>query len=171
MWVTINFWFWCLFSFSYSKKVWLAVSCSRMENLAISVILCQFISELFHYLFFSLSKDAQSLLKERAGYLRSRHSQFILPFSYWPEIKMRTGNSIYEVRSYTLKPGTMIEWGNNWARAINFRRENEEAFAGFFSQVGRLYQVHHFWSKWFIFSDALPHEKRRLFLRPSRQKY
>ncbi|XP_065557707.1 protein NipSnap-like [Artemia franciscana] len=92
------------------------------------------------------NQDAQSLLKERAGYLRSRHSQFILPFSYWPEIKMRTGNSIYEVRSYTLKPGTMIEWGNNWARAINFRRENEEAFAGFFSQVGRLYQVHHFWT-------------------------
>ncbi|KAK2711438.1 hypothetical protein QYM36_012568 [Artemia franciscana] len=117
-----------------------------MENLAISIIFCQFITELFHYLFFSLSKDAQSLLKERAGYLRSRHSQFILPFSYWPEIKMRTGNSIYEVRSYTLKPGTMIEWGNNWARAINFRRENEEAFAGFFSQVGRLYQVHHFWT-------------------------
>ena len=41
----------------------------------------------------------------------------------------------------------MIEWGNNWARAISFRRENEEAFAGFFSQIGRLYNVHHIWSK------------------------
>ena len=41
----------------------------------------------------------------------------------------------------------MIEWGNNWARAINFRRENDEAFAGFFSQIGRLYNVHHIWSK------------------------
>jgi hypothetical protein len=41
----------------------------------------------------------------------------------------------------------MIEWGNNWARAINFRRNNNEAFAGFFSQIGRLYNVHHIWCK------------------------
>lgn len=39
----------------------------------------------------------------------------------------------------------MIEWGNNWARAISYRRENNEAFAGFFSQIGRLYNVHHIW--------------------------
>ena len=39
----------------------------------------------------------------------------------------------------------MIEWGNNWARAISYRRENDEAFAGFFSQIGRLYNVHHIW--------------------------
>jgi len=52
---------------------------------------------------------------------------------------------VYEVRNYVLKPGTMIEWGNNWARAISFRRENDEAFAGFFSQIGRLYNVHHIW--------------------------
>lgn len=39
----------------------------------------------------------------------------------------------------------MIEWGNNWARAINFRKTNNEAYAGFFSQIGRLYNVHHIW--------------------------
>ena len=61
------------------------------------------------------------------------------------QIESRTGSNIYEVRSYVLKPGTMIEWGNNWARAINYRSENEEAFAGFFSQIGRLYNVHHMW--------------------------
>lgn len=49
--------------------------------------------------------------------------------------------------SYRLTPGTMIEWGNNWARAINFRKHNNEAFAGFFSQIGRLYNVHHIWCK------------------------
>lgn len=51
--------------------------------------------------------------------------------------------------SYRLTPGTMIEWGNNWARAINFRKHNNEAFAGFFSQIGRLYNVHHIWCKTF----------------------
>eukprot|EP00069_Balaena_mysticetus_P014618 bmy_01621T0 len=43
------------------------------------------------------------------------------------------------------KPGTMIEWGNNWARAIKYRQENQEAVGGFFSQIGELYVVHHLW--------------------------
>lgn len=51
------------------------------------------------------------------------------------------------MRSYRLKPGTMIEWGNNWARGIQFRQSNNEAYAGFFSQIGRLYNVHHIWCK------------------------
>lgn len=57
--------------------------------------------------------------------------------------------SLIVYSSYRLTPGTMIEWGNNWARAINFRKHNNEAFAGFFSQIGRLYNVHHIWCKTF----------------------
>lgn len=88
------------------------------------------------------------LMQNRAGYLRSRHLQYLLAFSYWPQPQPRTDRShIYEMRSYRLKPGTMIEWANNWARAITHRSSNNEAFAGFFSQVGRLYNVHHIWCK------------------------
>ncbi|XP_011303762.1 protein NipSnap isoform X1 [Fopius arisanus] len=94
-----------------------------------------------------LSKDEsyQRLLKERGNYLRSRHLQYLLAFSFWPQIVNRAGPNIYEIRSYRLRPGTMIEWGNNWARAINHRRNNDEPFAGYFSQIGRLYNVHHIW--------------------------
>ncbi|XP_073998888.1 protein nipsnap [Rhodnius prolixus] len=90
-------------------------------------------------------KEYVKLEAIRGSYLRSRHLQYLLSFSYWPQIALRKGANIYEIRSYSLKPGTMIEWGNNWARAINYRRNNAEAFAGFFSQVGRLYNVHHIW--------------------------
>lgn len=95
----------------------------------------------------TLKKDADfvKLQVERGGYLRARHLQYILNFSYWPVSEPRKGNNIYEMRSYRLKPGTMIEWGNNWARAINFRKTNNECYAGFFSQIGRLYNVHHIW--------------------------
>ncbi|GAB0094767.1 Nipsnap [Sergentomyia squamirostris] len=90
--------------------------------------------------------DYLRLMQERGNYLRSRHLQYLLAFSYWPQIQLREGGKhIYEMRSYRLKPGTMIEWGNNWARAINYRRNNDEPFAGFFSQIGRLYNVHHIW--------------------------
>lgn len=92
--------------------------------------------------------DYLRLMAERGTYLRSRHLQYLLMFSYWPQPLPRTDRShIYEMRSYRLKPGTMIEWANNWARAINFRKSNNEAYAGFFSQIGRLYNVHHIWCK------------------------
>lgn len=86
---------------------------------------------------------------EQGKVVRSRHLQYLLAFSYWPQIKKRDPKNIYEIRSYALKPGTMIEWGNNWARAINYRKNNDESFAGFFSQIGRLYNVHHIWCKSF----------------------
>lgn len=78
--------------------------------------------------------------------LRSRRNQILLAFSFWGEIQPREPGNIYELRTYVLKPGTMIEWGNNWARGIQSRREEDEAVAGFFSHIGQLYYVHHFWA-------------------------
>ncbi|XP_024908611.1 protein NipSnap homolog 1 [Cynoglossus semilaevis] len=77
--------------------------------------------------------------------LISRPNQLLLEFSFWNEPLPRPGPNIYEMRTYNLKPGTMIEWGNHWARAIRYRQENNEAVGGFFSQIGDLYVVHHLW--------------------------
>jgi hypothetical protein len=88
-----------------------------------------------------------ALRNARTPFLRSRRTQYLLSFSYWPQIKFRPASNIYEIRSYTLKPGTMIEWGNNWARGINHRTGGDAPYAGFFSQIGVLYQVHHIWSE------------------------
>lgn len=90
-------------------------------------------------------KEYSALTRERVKYVRMRHVQYLLSFSFWNVPKPRPATHIYEVRSYILKPGTMIEWGNNWARAIHYRQNNAEAFCGLFSQIGRLYNVHHFW--------------------------
>lgn len=93
------------------------------------------------------NSDYIKLQEEQAKLMRSRHLQYLLAFSYWPGIEKKPAKNIYEIRSYALKPGTMIEWGNNWARAIKVRQNNQEPFAGFFSQIGRLYNVHHIWCK------------------------
>ncbi|XP_028270716.1 protein NipSnap homolog 1-like [Parambassis ranga] len=77
--------------------------------------------------------------------LISRRNQLLLEFSFWNEPHPRQGPNIYEMRTYYLKPGTMIEWGNHWARAIKYRQDNNEAVGGFFSQIGDLYVVHHLW--------------------------
>ncbi|XP_053466540.1 protein NipSnap homolog 1 [Ictalurus furcatus] len=84
--------------------------------------------------------------KERNKMLISRQNQLLLEFSFWNDPIPRPGPNIYELRTYRLKPGTMIEWGNHWARAIKYRQENNEAVGGFFTQIGELYVVHHLWA-------------------------
>ncbi|MEE6469769.1 hypothetical protein FKM82_008763 [Ascaphus truei] len=93
------------------------------------------------------NKEFTEFRKERGNMLLSRKNQLLLEFSFWNEPVPRKGPSIYELRSYQLRPGTMIEWGNHWARAIRYRQDSGEAVAGFFSQIGQLYMVHHLWGK------------------------
>lgn len=47
-----------------------------------------------------LAQDADyvKLAGERGGYLRSRHLQYLLAFSYWPMMESRPGQNIYEMR-------------------------------------------------------------------------
>jgi hypothetical protein len=91
------------------------------------------------------NKDFLEFRRRRNPMLRSRQNQILLAFSFWPEIAARSGPNIYELRSYRLKPGTMIEWGNCWVRGLKHRRQTNEAVAGYFSHIGNLYQVYHLW--------------------------
>uniref|UniRef100_A0A8B9H7E2 Nipsnap homolog 2 n=1 Tax=Astyanax mexicanus TaxID=7994 RepID=A0A8B9H7E2_ASTMX len=92
------------------------------------------------------NKEFMEYREERGKMLLSRRNQLLLEFSFWNEPVPRSGPNIYELRSYQLRPGTMIEWGNYWARAIELRQQNNEAVGGFFSQIGSLYMVHHLWA-------------------------
>lgn len=105
---------------------------------------------------FSSFRQASNMLAEHSWYkdmwierskmLHSRTNQLLYEFSFWNEIEAREGPNIYELRTYHLKPGTMIEWANNWARGIQKRQKNSEAVAGFFSEIGDLNVVHHLWA-------------------------
>ncbi len=49
--------------------------------------------------------------------IERRSSQIVLPFTFWdiadPGTK-RDPKGLYEMRTYTLRPGTLIEWGQHW---------------------------------------------------------
>ncbi|KAK3775425.1 hypothetical protein RRG08_010217 [Elysia crispata] len=90
-------------------------------------------------------KEFIDVRKQRNMMLRSRRNQILLAFSFWPHIAPREGSNIYELRSYTLKPGTMYEWANCWAKGIKHRQTNNEPVAGFFAQIGNVYSVEHMW--------------------------
>uniref|UniRef100_A0A4W4F7I2 NIPSNAP domain-containing protein n=1 Tax=Electrophorus electricus TaxID=8005 RepID=A0A4W4F7I2_ELEEL len=104
-----------------------------------------------------LSKAYLEFHRERSKMLISQRNQLLLEFSFWNQPVPRTGPNIYELRTYRLKPGSMIEWGNHWARAIKYRQNNNEAVGGFFTQIGELYVVHHLWA----YTDLQSREETR----------
>ncbi|XP_041457060.1 protein NipSnap homolog 2-like [Lytechinus variegatus] len=91
-------------------------------------------------------KDYLEYKKLRGEMLVGRSNQLLMPFSFWGDPPQRDSSHLYELRSYHLRPGTLIEWGNNWAKGIVHRREQNESVLGLFTQIGDLYLVHHIWA-------------------------
>ncbi|XP_062509194.1 protein NipSnap homolog 2-like [Corticium candelabrum] len=78
--------------------------------------------------------------------LSSRRNQLLMEFAFWGKPVPRNSSHIYELRSYRLRPGTLIDWSREWEKGILFRQEANEAVGGFFSQIGLLYEVYHIWA-------------------------
>jgi len=93
-----------------------------------------------------LSKDKEDIEFKRklCKLIHKRENQICLSFSFWGDPVPRDEPHIYEMRSYSLKPGTLIEWGNNWERGI--RNRLDYCVSGMFTQVGPLFKVHHIWA-------------------------
>ncbi|XP_033628458.1 protein NipSnap homolog 2-like [Asterias rubens] len=91
-------------------------------------------------------KEYNEYKKLRGEMLMDRSNSLLLPFSFWGKPQPTDTGNLYELRSYHLRPGTLIEWANNWKNGIKHRREHSEAVAGLFTQVGDLYLVHHIWA-------------------------
>ena len=56
-------------------------------------------------------------------------------------------NNIIIIRSYSLKPGSMYDWSNYWAKGIQFRSNvrPDIPYAGLFTQLGELHTIYHIW--------------------------
>ncbi|KAJ2444998.1 hypothetical protein GGF42_006137 [Coemansia sp. RSA 2424] len=77
--------------------------------------------------------------------LRDRKSQIMLEFQFWPTHPPVAKGGVYELRSYTLKSGTLLEWEQNWRVGVECRKHHEVPMGAWFSQLGNLNQVHHLW--------------------------
>lgn len=67
--------------------------------------------------------EYKKLAQERGTMLRARHLQYLLAFSFWPEITPRAGKNIYEIRSYRLQPGTSMFIRNFYLKISNFKEK------------------------------------------------
>lgn len=87
--------------------------------------------------------------------LRSRESSIIQEFSFWGGTAApRQLGGIFELRTYDLKPGMLLDWEQHWRKGIECRRQVMEPVGAWFSQLGSLNRVHHLWQ----FAD-LEHRK------------
>ncbi|KDQ31169.1 hypothetical protein PLEOSDRAFT_1036108 [Pleurotus ostreatus PC15] len=78
-------------------------------------------------------------------HLNSRASQLTQEFAFFPTTPPQEKGGVFELRSYQLKPGTLLEWENTWRKGIEARKKFVAPVGAWFSQVGRLHQVHHMW--------------------------
>ncbi|CAK7271581.1 hypothetical protein SEPCBS119000_004678 [Sporothrix epigloea] len=78
-------------------------------------------------------------------------------FSFWPTTPPRQLGGLFELRSYTLHPGNLLEWETHWRRGLKARREVMEGVGAWFVQVGELNTVHHLWQ----FADLEERKIRR----------
>jgi len=90
------------------------------------------------------SEHARSY-KALLPYVTSRSTQLAQEFAFFPTAPPHAQGGVFELRTYQLKPGTLLEWENTWRRGIEARRKFVAPVGAWFSQIGRLHQVHHMW--------------------------
>ena len=86
-----------------------------------------------------------------------KETSLMQEFSFWPTTPPRQLGGLFELRSYTLHPGNLLEWETHWRRGLKARREVMEGVGAWFVQVGDLNTVHHLWQ----FADLEERKARR----------
>ncbi|KAJ5154562.1 Dimeric alpha-beta barrel [Penicillium coprophilum] len=77
--------------------------------------------------------------------IKSKKTSLMQEFSFWPTTPPRRLGGLFELRSYTLHPGNLLEWETHWRRGLTARREVMEGVGAWFVQIGELNTVHHLW--------------------------
>lgn len=86
--------------------------------------------------------------------LVSHKNQMVQEFDFWEstspsvhntQAEQYQGGGVYELRTYHLKPGRLMEWKNEWKKGLEARRKFIEPVGAWFSQIGELNVVHHMW--------------------------
>ncbi|KAL9074785.1 MAG: hypothetical protein Q9157_004275 [Trypethelium eluteriae] len=77
--------------------------------------------------------------------LYSKRTSLMQEFSFWPTTPPRQLGGVFELRSYTLHPGRLLEWETHWRTGLKARREVMEGVGAWFVQIGDLNTVHHLW--------------------------
>eukprot|EP00092_Neocalanus_flemingeri_P017621 GFUD01019064.1.p1 GENE.GFUD01019064.1~~GFUD01019064.1.p1 ORF type:complete len:272 (+),score=74.53 GFUD01019064.1:155-970(+) len=91
--------------------------------------------------------DYQALYTAGLPVIRQQFTELTKAFSFWPSPDQREGGNVYDIRSYSLRPGSMYDWSMNWSRGIQYRSavRLDVPYAGLFTQLGQLHTIYHIW--------------------------
>ncbi|KAG0650165.1 nap [Hyphodiscus hymeniophilus] len=89
--------------------------------------------------------------------ITAKRTSLMQEFSFWPTTPPRQLGGVFELRSYTLHPGNLLEWETHWRRGLKARKEVMEGVGAWFVQIGDLNTVHHLWQ----FADLEERKVRR----------
>ncbi|KAK2074971.1 hypothetical protein P8C59_009137 [Phyllachora maydis] len=101
--------------------------------------------------------DFPAFNKRLKSLIRTKRTSLMQEFSFWPTTPPRQLGGLFELRSYTLHPGNLLEWETHWRRGLAARREVMEGVGAWFVQIGDLNTVHHLWQ----FADLEERKIRR----------
>ena len=87
----------------------------------------------------------QTYRKEVGNYLVSRRSDLMQEFAFWNTVPPRALGGIFELRTYGLKPGKLLEWEGHWRKGLEVRKNFMEPIGAWFTQIGTLNRVYHIW--------------------------
>ncbi|KAI2611874.1 NIPSNAP-domain-containing protein [Hypoxylon sp. NC1633] len=101
----------------------------------------------YHQSLNTISKDPgfAEFDKKLKTLITSKNTSIMQEFSFWPTTAPRQLGGLFELRSYTLHPGNLLEWETHWRRGLKARREVMEGVGAWFVQIGDLNTVHHLW--------------------------
>lgn len=77
--------------------------------------------------------------------IKSKRMSLMQEFSFWPTTSPRKLGGLFELRSYKLHPGNLLEWETHWRKGLDARQQVMEGVGAWFVQVGDLNTVHHLW--------------------------
>ncbi|KAH0543750.1 hypothetical protein FGG08_001932 [Glutinoglossum americanum] len=101
--------------------------------------------------------DFPAFDKKLKTLITAKKTSLMQEFSFWPTTSPRSLGGLFELRSYTLHPGNLLEWETHWRRGLKARREVMEGVGAWFVQIGELNTVHHLWQ----FADLEERKLRR----------
>lgn len=87
-----------------------------------------------------LRKDMNAAM---APLIKHRSNWVCQEFAFWPTAEPQNKGGIYELRTYHLQPGKLLEWEQHWRKGLEARRRYTEPVGAWFSQIGKLHTVFH----------------------------
>lgn len=91
-------------------------------------------------------QDAVELRKRIAPALQSHSTWLTQAFTFWKPTLPAPATGIYELRTYHLKPGNLLQWERDWRHGLEARRPYVEPVGAWFTHVGGLHTVFHIWA-------------------------